>query len=377
MKIKKFQAPNFREALARVKKEMGEEAIILSSEEIPGLRAKVEVVAAVDQDPIGEKNPYADPRSDPMEMGTESQEKADRVSLSDTSHSGYRDDFLPSDPILKELMNLRQSIEALREKGYEVSLPEGKKNIYRYLKTRSIRDELALELTEKAGNLEEIPELILNNLRIGWDLPERRVIVLLGSTGVGKTTTAAKLCGQAIKQNKKVGLISLDTFRIGAIEQVRIYSRILGVPLFVAASPEEVRTGVQKLQDRDIILVDTTGRNPRDHSYIEELKKLYGLGIPVETHLLLSGSSSEHFMVDSYKQYSRLPLDWISFTKMDEAGGFGALYNFSVQVRKPIAYLTNGQKVPNDIAFYTGRELVDLILNSQNPDTPGPAGPMN
>jgi flagellar biosynthesis protein FlhF len=234
-----------------------------------------------------------------------------------------------------------------------------------------------LELTEKAGHLEDIPGLILKHIRIGWDLPERRVIVLLGSTGVGKTTTAAKLCGQAIKQNRKVGFISLDTFRIGAIEQIRIYSRILGVPLFIAASPEEVRTGIQKLQDRDIILVDTTGRNPREQTYIEELKKLYGLGIPVETHLLLSGSSSEHFMLDSYKQYSALPVDWVSFTKMDEAGGFGALYNFSVQAGKPIAYLTNGQKVPNDIAFYTDRELVDLILNADNPKTPEPVGPMN
>lgn len=378
MKIKKFQARSFSEALAKVKKEMGEEAVILSSEEIPGFKTKVEVVAAIDQDlPTGESL-YSVKESDSPALSENSASAADRVSLS----AAYSQGAGPapsgsSDPILQELVNLRKSIEALKEKGYEVGLPEGKKNIYQYLKNHAIRDDLALELTERAGQLEDIPGLILDRIRIGWNLPEKRVIVLIGSTGVGKTTTAAKLCGQAIRQNKRVGFISLDTFRIGAIEQIRIYSRILGVPLFVAASPEEVRSGVHKLNDRDIILVDTTGRNPRDPAYIQELQRLYGLGFPIETHLLLSGSSSETFMVDSFKHYRSLPVDWISFTKMDEAGGFGALYNFSVQSGKPIAYLTNGQSVPNDIAFYTNRELVNLILASETSRTSGSADPMH
>jgi len=377
MKIKKFQAKSFREALDRVKKEMGEEAIILSSEEIPGLKPKVEVVAAVDQDLIREEGAYGEFKPGFPERAPEPEERLDRVSLSGASPTVPREPHDLPDPILRELRNLRHSIEALREKGYEFSLPEAKKNIYLYLKNRLIREDLALELTEKAGRLEEVPALLLEQIRLGWNLPEKRVIILIGSTGVGKTTTAAKLCGQAIRQNKKVGFISLDTFRIGAIEQIRIYSRILGVPLFIASSPEEVRTGIQTLRDRDIILVDTTGRNPRDLSYMEELKKLYGLGISMETHLLLSASSSEHFMLDSYKHYSSLPVDWVSFTKMDEAGGFGALYNFSVQAGKPIAYLTNGQKVPNDIAFYSDRQLVELILNSEHPYTQGSTGIVN
>ncbi len=189
------------------------------------------------------------------------------------------------------------------------------------------------------------------------------MVLLIGSTGVGKTTTAAKLCGQAIKQKRKVGLISLDTFRIGAIEQIRIYSRILGVPLIIASSPEEVREGLDKLKDRDLIFIDTTGRTPKDQSYSQELKAVYALGIPMETHLLISGNSSEHFMTESLFHYRRLPVDRIAFTKMDEACGFGPVYNFSMQAQKPIAYLTTGQKVPNDIEFYSEAQLADLIMS--------------
>ena len=184
--------------------------------------------------------------------------------------------------------------------------PKTRKECYQFLRNRFIREDLALQLTEKADGLTDLSGIIRDDLQTGWDWSERKVVILIGSTGVGKTTTAAKLCGQAIKQKKKVGLISLDTFRIGAIEQIRIYSRILGVPLYIASSPEEVREGIKKLKDRDLILIDTTGRNPKDQSYSNELKAVYALGIPMETHLLISGSSSEHFMTESLSHYQNL-----------------------------------------------------------------------
>jgi flagellar biosynthetic protein FlhF len=364
MKIKKFEARNFREALTQVKKELGNEAVILSSEEINGLKPMVEVVAAIDQDTD---------REEPMgaflmntEMGEETGRKSrpDKVSLS-TYSPVVKTTATPAyhDQVIQELQKLRESLEELRGKGYEVSLPEDKKRMYQYLKNRFIREDLALQLTEKAACLNDLSGLIRNDIHIGWDWSERKTMVLIGSTGVGKTTTAAKLCGQAIKQNKKVGLVSLDTFRIGAIEQIRIYSRILGVPLFIASSPEDVRTGLNKLQDRDLVIIDTTGRNPKDQSYLNELKAVYDLGIPMETHLLISGNSSEYFMTESLLNYQNLPINWIAFTKMDEAGAFGPVYNLAVQAKKPIAYITNGQRVPNDIEFYNNHQLADLILN--------------
>ncbi len=367
MKIKRFEARSFREALTRVKKELGHDAVILSSEEIGGLKPMVEVVAAIDHDRDLDETLNAYSLKTETEPGKSA--RPDKVSLSAYSPVPSAK-ALPNynEQVLQELQKLRKNLEELRNKGYEVSLPEGKKRMYQYLRNRFIREDLALQLAEKASCLNDLSGLIQNDLQTGWDWSEKKVIILIGSTGVGKTTTAAKLCGQAIKQNKKVGLISLDTFRIGAIEQIRIYSRILGVPLIIASSPEEVQKGINKLKDRDCIIIDTTGRNPKDQSYKNELEAVYALGIPLETHLLISGSSSENFMTESLSHYQNLPVNRIAFTKMDEAGGFGPIYNFSMQAQKPIAYLTTGQKVPNDIEFYSDVQLVDLILNREQVD---------
>jgi flagellar biosynthesis protein FlhF len=369
MKIKRFEAGSFREALARVKKELGHDAVILSSEEIGGLKPMVEVVAGIDHDMDREVTLNAYSLKKESEPETEKSARSDKVSLS--SYPPFqKTKALPAyhDQVLQELQKLRENLEELRNKGYEVSLPEGKKRMYQYLRNRFIREDLALQLTEKAVCLNDLSGLIRNDLQAGWDWSEKKVVILIGSTGVGKTTTAAKLCGQAIKQNRKVGLISLDTFRIGAIEQIRIYSRILGVPLTIASSPEEVRNGISKSADRDLIIIDTTGRNPKDQAYRNELKAVYDLGIPMETHLLISGSSSENFMSESLSHYQNLPVNRIAFTKMDEAGGFGTIYNLSMQAQKPIVYLTTGQKVPNDIEFYSDVQLVDLILNQNQDD---------
>ncbi|MBA4392073.1 MAG: flagellar biosynthesis protein FlhF, partial [Desulfobacca sp.] len=367
-----FQASNFREALAQVKRELGDDAVILSSEEINGLRPKVEVVAAIDIDQGHRENPREVLMNKELTSESLAEFRSDKVSFS-SNHSTSKSPSPPPyyEQVMQELGNLRASIEELKGKGYEFSLPEDKKKMYQYLRKRSIREDLALKLTEKATGLAEIADLIMNDIQTRWDWSDRKNIVLIGSTGVGKTTTAAKLCGQAIKHNKKVGFISLDTFRIGAIEQIRIYSKILGVPLVIASSPEEVQTGINKLNDRDMILIDTTGRNPKDSSYTDELKRVYEMGIPLETHLLISGSSSEQFMTDSFLNYQNLPINKVAFTKMDEAGGFGSIYNFSVQAQKPIAYVTTGQKVPNDIEFCNTMQLVDLILNRKCSDDLG------
>jgi flagellar biosynthesis protein FlhF len=369
MKIKKFEAVNFREALARVKKELGHDAVILSSEEIGGFKPMVEVVAAIDQDLDQEETLRAYSRESESESAEGKSARPDKVSLSSYSPR-TKSNALPDyhDQVLRELKNLRESLEDLRNKGYEVSLPESKKKIYQYLRSRFIREDLALQLIERAESRRDLSGIIRDDLQTGWGWSEKKIVILIGSTGVGKTTTAAKLCGQAIKQDKRVGLVSLDTFRIGAIEQIRIYSRILGVPLVIASSPEEVRSGINKLNDRDLIIIDTTGRNPKDQSYGREMKAVYALGIPMETHLLISGTSSEHFMAETHSDYQYLPVNRIAFTKMDEADGFGAVYNFSMLAKKPIAYMTTGQKVPNDIEFYSDAQLADLILNPHEMD---------
>jgi flagellar biosynthesis protein FlhF len=355
MRVKKIRAKNFREALTLVKRELGEDAVILSSDDRKGSNPYVEVTAAVDYD---------------IETGSEAAFPAvTAVSQPDG----------PSEIIeLKnELKGLRQSIDSMKEKGFELKLPDGMKKMFYFLKERSIKEEFALRLVERAHEIEDIEMLMTDDINVsmasGGSLkPEgpkssvnaRRAVMLIGPTGVGKTTTAAKLASQAIKEGKRVAMISLDTYKIGAAEQSRIYSRMIGVPLDIVSSVESLKNSMNRFSDKDLILMDTTGQNPREDGYIKGLNEICCAGLPIETHLLLSASSDCDFLMDTYRHYKSLPIDSIAFTKTDEAVKLGSIYNLCSLYQKPVAYITTGQRVPGNIEFVDSRKLTNLILTT-------------
>ncbi len=351
MRIKKFQARNFTEALASVKKELGEDAIIISSEDRKGARSYVEITAAVDYDiePHGNSN-YS---------------PAPPASNSDIAE------------LKNEIRSLRENIEIMRNSGCELTLPaEGRKMFY-FLRERSIKDEYALSLVERARAIEDLEALISDDISSArlfnaaysgiWNLSSRynnRIIMLIGPTGVGKTTTVAKLASRAIKDGKKVALIGVDTFKIGAIEQIRIYAKMMGLPLDIISDSQELKKSIKKYNDRDVLLIDTTGQNPKDDEYIRSLKDIYRTGLPIETQLLLSASSDCDFLMETYKHYGTLPVDYIAFTKTDEAVRLGSIYNLCRKYKKPVAYITTGQKVPGNIEFIDNQKLTNLILRT-------------
>jgi flagellar biosynthesis protein FlhF len=353
MKIKKFQAKDFREALALVKREMGNDAVILSSEERKGIMPSVEVTAAVDHD-VG------------TGAGRRTQASGARKALTRTgaharpSVSVDRADAIAE--LKREIGSLRETIQDMKKKGYEMNLTEEKTKIYRYLQTRSVRDDLALRLSEEAGDVADLPGMIARDVKTCGIASGRRAVMLVGPTGVGKTTTVAKLASWAMRNRKRPALINLDNYRIGAHEQIRIYSRIMGIPLDIAQDAAALRKSLSKYADRDIIFIDTTGRNPRDEDHINEIRLLHESGFPMETHLLMSASSDDAFMAESHRYYRRLPIDCIAFTKVDEAVRFGPIYNLLSIYQKPVAYMTTGQRVPDDIEFPGSEALVDLIL---------------
>lgn len=349
MKIKKFQAKNFSEALALVKREMGPDAIILSSEEQNGLRRCVEVTAAVDYEV---KNGLNSSSSSSSSNGSNG--------LNSSNGSVSSDDILQMN---KELKVLRNAIEDMKTMGYEVSLPEKKRKIFRYLKKRSVSEDLALRLCNKASTLRELVSAISVDIRTRGELSNKKVTMLIGPTGVGKTTTIAKLAALSIRNKKRIALVNLDTYRIGAIEQIRIYSKIMGVPLDIASRADELKSILMKHQNRDMIFIDTTGRNPKDRAYLKELEGIYDLGVPIETHLLISANSDDDFMTEACGHYRTLPIDCVAFTKVDEAVRFGSIYNISSLFQKPVAYVTNGQRVPQDIDFPDNKKLAGLVLN--------------
>ncbi len=330
MKIKKFRCRTFSQALKEIKRELGAEAVILSSEQAG--ENLVEVVAAVDREEAPSSQPAAG-------GGTELSE------------------------LRREIERLRDALLQMKRGGYEMRLPEQRRRALKLLLRSAVREELALRLCERATDGDSLIKALSEELRTIDPDRSGRTIMLIGPTGVGKTTTLAKLAARSMRQGKRVAIITLDTYRIGAVEQLRVFSRLLGVPLEVASDVSELKRKINAHINRDRIFIDTAGRNPRDGSYLEELKAVYEIGIPVETQLLMSVSSDDAFMTEAYRYYRGLKIDCLGFTKADEAVSAGSIYNLSVLYQRPIAYITTGQRIPRDIDFPDSRRLAEFILS--------------
>jgi flagellar biosynthesis protein FlhF len=349
MKIKTFKARTFTAALDMVKKEMSKDAVILSTKEKKGLVPSVEITAGVDYEAAQR----------PIQL---------RKTVTQVSPPVIE----PNKPALveeikTEIGSLRQAIESMKSRGYEVDLPEEKKMVLSFLRKQSVRDEYAMLLCEKAKDLDDIPLLLSSEIKVKRHTGMKKAVMLIGPTGVGKTTTIAKLAAQAIKNKKRACIVNLDTYRIGAVEQIRIYSSILGIPLATASTMDEFKQAVAKFSvNKDVIFIDTTGRNPRDNAYIRGLDEVCkNAGVPLELHLLMNANGDDEFMVESYRHYRTLPIDYLGFTKVDEAMRFGPLYNTMQTYQKPVAYLTNGQRVPGDIEYPTVNRLAGLIVSRE------------
>jgi flagellar biosynthesis protein FlhF len=193
-----------------------------------------------------------------------------------------------------------------------------------------------------------------------------RTIALIGPTGVGKTTTVAKLAATfKLKQAKHVGLITLDTYRIAAVDQLRTYADIIGIPLHVCNTAAELDSAVSKCSGCDVILIDTAGRSQRDDPKLDQLKKFIDTANPHEVHLVLASTCTQKVMLEAAKRFSEVRTDRIIFTKLDEAVSFGVLLNVSKQVGKELSYITTGQEVPHQIEPTAPSRLADLVLSGE------------
>ena len=190
-----------------------------------------------------------------------------------------------------------------------------------------------------------------------------RVIALIGPTGVGKTTTIAKLTAAfKLKERKKVALITLDTYRIAAVDQLRTYANILGVPLHVVTSPGELTEAIEKCTGFDAVLIDTAGRSQKDDPRLDHLKNYLEVARPDEVHLVLSSTCSQPVLMDTIERFSCIHIDRIIFTKLDEAVTFGVLLNVAARVKKALSYVTTGQEVPHHIEPGRAQRLAEIVL---------------
>jgi len=191
----------------------------------------------------------------------------------------------------------------------------------------------------------------------------RNIVMLVGPTGVGKTTTIAKLASWALQGERpcKTALVTLDTYRIAAVEQLRIFAKLLKVPLEVAVSPKDLVGCLDRHRDADLILIDTTGRSPHDRTGQEELAAIERQNLKIDTHLVLSAPTAEPVLQEVIRQYRRFPIHRLLLTKLDEVRQCGHLFNLLHDTGMPVSFLSAGQRVPEDLELATKRRVIELV----------------
>ncbi|MEM0925609.1 MAG: flagellar biosynthesis protein FlhF, partial [Planctomycetota bacterium] len=203
---------------------------------------------------------------------------------------------------------------------------------------------------------------------------ERRIVALVGATGVGKTTTVAKLAaGFRMRSRRRVGLLTIDTFRIAAVQQLQAYAQLMDLPMVVVESAIQMRAAIDELGDVDLILIDTAGRSPNGDLEMTDLAEMLRSAQPDETHLVISATSTAEVVRTAIEGFSPMSPTAAILTKLDEAPYTAAILSAIAEGSgavghrpgMPVSYLTHGQNVPDDIATATTEELVSRLLPFQ------------
>lgn len=195
---------------------------------------------------------------------------------------------------------------------------------------------------------------------------EQQRIAFVGPTGVGKTTTLAKIAASYLAgYSDSIALITIDTYRIAAVEQLKVYGEIMRLPVDVVITPEQLKLAIEKHHDKELILIDTAGRSPRDGLCIAELATFLSPELNIDKQLVLSATTREEELFNTIEQFSGLGITNNIFTKIDECSSLGVLLNIQIEDSNPLSYVTNGQRVPEDLVEVSQNRIAELIM-SQN-----------
>jgi flagellar biosynthesis protein FlhF len=379
--VRVFEGTSIFEAYSKLKRSLGEDAVILSTKHIKkggmlGIGGKKFIQITASESSYHTHQLPAPKPAAPVPSESPQTNRAQQTNTAVTSP-----DIMLS--FQSDIREIRQMIQDMQEHGqYKVwpDLPQAFQKAYEKLQKFNIDDDIATALIHrwkghypnyKRGEkvdvrlLEKyIGEMIIPAGPIQLKTKGPTTVMLVGPTGVGKTTSIAKLAARyKIQQKKSIGLITIDTYRIAAVEQLRTYADLIGIPLKVIDSPDALQEALRSFSDRDLILIDSAGRSPRNTEKMNELHQYVHAAQADELHLVLSMSVGADVMADTLKRYQEFSVSKLLFTKLDEAVNYGAILGIINKTQKPIGYITTGQEVPDDIEVVTQERLARLILH--------------
>ncbi len=370
MRIKKFIAANIKEGKALVFKELGDDAVILSSRNSKNPATGedyIEIVAAIDESPNASKPSAIIPS------------RREAAHIEHIHEPIVQADSKIFDEIF-ELKNMLSSIQSHIKYKHSGSLSPNFAKIYKVLIENEIPEQLALEIVGKVASININAEystalgyakdILSDKIVVAQpinELAKQKVVMFVGNTGSGKTSTLVKIAVVCkLLLNANILIVSADTYKVGGAEQLQTIASITGISFKAVYSPQELASELESEKSRDLILIDTTGRSQNSSECVSEIKSYCDAAKPDLVYLVLNATTSAATAKQVIEKMSFASISSVILSKIDEAATLGGIMSALIELKMPISYITNGQKIPDDIEPVEKLALIDLMLAKQS-----------